>query len=65
LERSLELAPDRLSRLALGGVALVEARHLLARFLRFHVGIDLRSAEFLDKMLPEAALTGSVASPPD
>jgi DNA repair protein RecO (recombination protein O) len=65
LERSLELAPDRLSRLALGGVALAEARLLVARFLRFHVGIDLRSAGFLDKMLPDGALTGSVASSPD
>jgi DNA repair protein RecO (recombination protein O) len=37
---------------ALGGVALAEARHLVARFLRFHVGIDLRSARFLDKVLP-------------
>jgi DNA repair protein RecO (recombination protein O) len=52
LERGLEFAPDRLARLALGGVALAEARRLVARFLRFHVGIDLRSARFLDKMLP-------------
>ena len=52
LERSLELSPDRLGRLALGGVALAEARHLVGRFLRFHVGIDLRSARFLDQMLP-------------
>jgi DNA repair protein RecO (recombination protein O) len=52
LERGLELSPDRLTRLALGGVALAEARHLVGRFLRFHVGIDLRSARFLDEMLP-------------
>jgi DNA repair protein RecO (recombination protein O) len=65
LERSLDLAPDRLGRLALGGAALAEARRLVARFLRFHVGIDLRSAGFLDKMLPEGAITGPRASPTD
>jgi DNA repair protein RecO (recombination protein O) len=52
LGQSLELAPGRLTRLALGGVALAEARLMLARFLRFHVGIDLRSARFLEEMLP-------------
>lgn len=65
LERSLELAPDRLSRLALGGASLAEARRLVARFLRYHVGIDLRSAGFLDKMLPGEATTGPRASPTD
>jgi hypothetical protein len=59
LERSLELSPDRLARLALGGVALAEARHLVGRFLHFHVGINLRSAPFLEEMLPG----GTNASP--
>ena len=52
LERSLELSPEHLARLALGGVALAESRHLVGRFLHFHVGIDLRSKPFLDEMLP-------------
>ena len=65
LERSLEFAPDRLTRLVLGGAALVEARQLVARFLRFHVGIDLRSAGFLDKMLPGGPIAGAVVSSTD
>jgi len=58
LERSLEFAPGRLARLALGGVSLAEARRLIARFLRFHVGIDLRSARFLEEMLPGGPIEG-------
>jgi DNA repair protein RecO (recombination protein O) len=65
LERSLELAPGRLARLALGGVALAEARRLLARFLRFHVGIDLRSARFLEQMLPGRPIDGRLDSSTD
>lgn len=57
LERSLELSPDRLARLALGGAALAEARHLVGRFLHFHVGVDLRSARFLEEMLPGGPVT--------
>lgn len=58
LERSLEFSPDRLARLALGGVALAEARHLVGRFLHYHVGINLRSAGFLDEMLPGGPIAG-------
>jgi DNA repair protein RecO (recombination protein O) len=58
LERSLEFSPDRLARIALGGVALAEARHLVGRFLHFHVGINLRSARFLDEMLPGGPIAG-------
>ena len=58
LERSLEFSPDRLARLALGGVALAEARHLVGRFLHFHVGINLRSARFLEEMLPGSPIAG-------
>jgi recombinational DNA repair protein (RecF pathway) len=65
LERSLEFAPGRLVRLALGGVALAEARRLVARFLRFHVGIDLRSARFLEEMLPGGPIEGRVESSTD
>lgn len=48
LERSRVLPADQLARLALGGAALDEARALLTRFLRFHVGLELRSVAFLD-----------------
>jgi DNA repair protein RecO (recombination protein O) len=65
LERSLEFSPDRLARLALGGAALAEARQLVTRFLRFHVGIDLRSARFLDERLSEGRLAGPGASSTD
>jgi DNA repair protein RecO (recombination protein O) len=65
LERSLDFTPDRLARLALGGAALAEARRLVARFLRFHVGIDLRSARFLDKVLAGEASAAAASSPAD
>jgi DNA repair protein RecO (recombination protein O) len=48
LEQGLALPFDRLDRLALGAEPTAEARALLARFLRFHVGLDLRSERFLD-----------------
>lgn len=51
LEQGLRLPLDRLDRLALGGQALDEAHRLLARFHRFHVGLDLRSGRFLDEIL--------------
>ena len=64
LERGLDFSPDRLARIALGGVALAEARRLVGRFLRFHVGIDLRSARFLERMLPDLPVAGSTSPPP-
>jgi DNA repair protein RecO (recombination protein O) len=64
LERSLEFSPDRLARIALGGVALAEARRLVGRFLRFHVGIDLRSARFLERMLPDLPVAAAASPPP-
>jgi DNA repair protein RecO (recombination protein O) len=51
LERGLQLDLDRLGRLALGPVTLGEACELLARFQRFHLGIELRSQRFLDGIL--------------
>ena len=51
LDRSLRLDPESRSRVALGGAALAEARQLLGRFLRFHVGLELRSERFLDEQL--------------
>ena len=51
LERSLHLDLDRLDRLVLPRPALDEARELLERFQRFHVGLELRSAPFLAQVL--------------
>lgn len=53
LEQSLSLDLTRLSRLGLEGQALREARLLVGRFERFHVGLELRSASFLDQMLAD------------
>jgi DNA repair protein RecO (recombination protein O) len=51
LERGLRLDLERLDRLAMGGVLLAEARQLLDRFQRFHLGIELRSGPYLDRVL--------------
>lgn len=55
LDRSLALPLAHLERLSLSASALAEARVLLARFLRFHVGLELRSERILDAMLAEPA----------
>ncbi len=65
LERSRALSADQLARLALGGSALAEAHALVTRFLRFHVGLDLRSVSFLDQLTlsgPQGRLPRPVAS---
>jgi len=51
LDRGLRLDFDRLDRLALSGSLLAEARQLLGRFQRFHLGVDLRSGPYLDRVL--------------
>jgi len=51
LHQSLLLPFDRLDRLAIGPGSLAEAMHLVARFTRFHVGLELKSERFLDEML--------------
>lgn len=51
LDRALELPLDGLGRLVLGGEALAEAQQLVARFQRFHVGIELRSERVLAGLL--------------
>jgi recombinational DNA repair protein (RecF pathway) len=51
LDQGLRLPFDRLDRLALGREPAAEARALLSRFLRFHVGLELRSEPFLDATL--------------
>lgn len=51
LERGLRLDLDRLDRLVLPRRSLDEARELLERFQRFHLGVELRSAPFLAQVL--------------
>jgi DNA repair protein RecO (recombination protein O) len=55
LEQGLRFELHRLHRLALGADALAEARLLLGRFERFHVGVELRSRRFLEERLPGAS----------
>jgi len=54
LELLLRLDEDRLARLVLPAAGLEEARELLERFQRFHLGIELRSEPFLDAQLARA-----------
>jgi DNA repair protein RecO (recombination protein O) len=63
LEQGLRLDLDRIGRLALGGAALREARTLLTRFLRFHVGLELRSERFLDERLTLPGAKGTLRPP--
>jgi hypothetical protein len=51
LDRALALDASRLDRLVLSARAIEEARSLVGRFQRFHVGVELRSQRFLDRML--------------
>lgn len=59
LEQGLRLPLDRLDRLALGAQAIAEAQALLSRFLRFHVGLELRSERFLEAVLAGEATRAS------
>ncbi len=63
LQQSRSLATDQLGRLALRGAALAEARGLVARFLRFHVGLDLRSEAFLQDQLTPTDARGRLPPP--
>lgn len=60
LAQSLRMPLGGLGRLALGGAALQEARALAARFLRFHVGLELRSQPFLDGQLTRPGPGGTL-----
>lgn len=62
LEQALVLDVARLARLALPGPALAEAAWLVARFERFHVGLELRSEAVLDAL--GLGLPGAPAAPP-
>jgi len=55
LDRGLRLDFDRLDRLAMSGVLLAEACRLLDRFQRFHLGVELRSGPYLDRVLRSPA----------
>ncbi len=50
LDRALELDVNHLDRLILPARAIEEARQVVGRFQRFHVGVELRSQRFLDRM---------------
>jgi DNA repair protein RecO (recombination protein O) len=52
LEQALALDAARLDRLVLPPLALEEACRLISRFQRFHLGVELASERFLDRMLP-------------
>ena len=56
LERALQLPPEQLDRLVLGERTLEEARVLLARFQRFHVGVELRSERLVDRFFATVPL---------
>ena len=51
LHQALRFDLERLDRLAMGSEALREARRVLGRFQRFHLGVELRSERFLDQVL--------------
>lgn len=65
LEKALALDFERLERLVLSPRTLEEARRLVGRFQRFHLGVELASENFLRQMLrtraaPEAAAKGDI-----
>jgi DNA repair protein RecO (recombination protein O) len=55
LEQGLRLDFERLDRLAMSGASLAEAHQLLTRFQRFHLGVELRSGPYLDRVLRSPA----------
>lgn len=54
LEQGLRLPLEGLQRLVLSPATLAEARAVVGRFQRFHLGVELRSERFLDDMLARA-----------
>jgi DNA repair protein RecO (recombination protein O) len=55
LEQGLRLDFERLDRLAMSGPLLAEAHRLLSRFQCFHLGVELRSGSYLDRVLQSPA----------
>jgi DNA repair protein RecO (recombination protein O) len=58
LEQALQLDLEQLHRLVLSPTALAQARQLVTRFERFHVGVDLQSRRFLDERIPNPSAAG-------
>ncbi len=54
LDRALALDVSSLDRLVLSPAMLDEARRVVGRFQRFHVGVELHSQRFLERMLGAA-----------
>ena len=61
LRQALVYDVERLPRLGLSGQALAEARQILFRFQRFHVGFELKSEPFLEASLNGGRLTPATA----
>jgi len=61
LQASLGFRLDRLGRIGLGTAALREAAELLHRFLRFHIGVELKSERVLAQLAPPAAPVAGAA----
>jgi len=55
LEQALRFDLDALDRINLSPRGMREAATAIHRFQRFHVGLELRSAQFLDQILPTVA----------
>jgi DNA repair protein RecO (recombination protein O) len=56
LAMGLRFEVERLDRVALAPAALSEARALLSRFARFHLGLELQSERFLNEIIPSGEL---------
>jgi hypothetical protein len=52
----LRFEVEHLDRVALAPAALSEARALLSRFARFHLGLELQSERFLNEIIPSGEL---------
>jgi len=63
LEQSLRLDLGQLDRLVLPPRALDEARQLVSRFQRFHLGLELRSERFLEQMVAIPGANSGRSSP--
>ena len=55
LEQGLRLDLNVIDRLVLGPLALEEARRIVTRFQHFHVGVNLQSERFLDRLFRESS----------
>ena len=51
LEQGLRFPLGELTRLKLAPQAIAEAQQLVARFQRYHLGVELRSERFLSEVL--------------